>query len=74
MELYISQLPKFENSEDMSPIFLYLAFQNIHGPFTTKDEFYNMYKDREEFNEDEKVMYAYLTEADAAVGAARRLM
>jgi len=59
---------KFESSEDMSPIFLYLAFQNIHGPFTTKEEFLNMYKDKEEFNEDEKVMYAYLTEADAAVG------
>ena len=60
---------KFESTDDMSPIFLFLSFQNIHNPVTTKEEFYKMYKDQEKFNEDEKVIYAYLTEADAAVGA-----
>ena len=59
----------FESAEDMSPIFLYLAFQAIHNPYTTKEEFYNMYQDRKEFNENQKVIYAYLTEADTAVGA-----
>ena len=33
---------KFKSAEDMSPIFLYLSFQNIHDPYTTKEEFYNM--------------------------------
>ena len=60
---------KFDHPDDISPVFLYLAFQNIHGPFTTKEHFYDMYKDRTDLNEDEKVMYAYLTEADTAVGA-----
>ena len=30
-----------------------------------------MYKDRTDLNEDGKVLYAYLTEADAAVGAVK---
>ena len=59
---------KFKSAEDMRPIFLYLSFQNIHDPFTTKEEFYNLYKDQNEYTEDEKVLYAYLTEADVAVG------
>ena len=60
---------KFDSVENMSPIFLYLSFQNIHTPITTKEELYNLYKNRTDFNEDEKIMYAYLTEADIAVGA-----
>ena len=55
--------------DDMSPIFLYLAFQNIHGPITTEEKFYNMYRNRTDLSEEGKVLYAYLTEADAAVGA-----
>ena len=60
---------KFNSTEDISPIFLYLSFQNIHGPYTTKEEFYSLYKNRTDFTHKEKVLYAYLTEADTAVGA-----
>ena len=60
---------QFDNIEDISPVFLYLSFPNIHDPYTTKEKFYNMYRDRNDLNEDEKVMYAYLTEGDIAVGA-----
>lgn len=60
---------KFDHREDISPIFLYLAFQNIHGPITTEEKFYNMYRNRADLNEEGKVLYGYLTEADAAVGA-----
>ena len=59
---------KFDSPKEMSPIFLYLAFQNIHGPHTTEEKFYNMYKNRKDLSDDGKVLYAYLTEADAALG------
>ena len=60
---------KFDSPKDMNPIFLYLAFQNIHGPTTTEEKFYNMHKNRKDLSDDGKVLYAYLTEADAALAS-----
>eukprot|EP00750_Incisomonas_marina_P004437 INCI13470.4.p1 GENE.INCI13470.4~~INCI13470.4.p1 ORF type:complete len:562 (-),score=65.59 INCI13470.4:2637-4322(-) len=52
-----------------SPFFLYLPFQNIHGPYTCDDEFYQPYANRTDLNEDEKTIFGYITELDAMIGS-----
>jgi len=51
------------------PFFMYLPFQNIHGPFTTQQKYFDMYADRSKFSEGEATMFGYITELDDAVGA-----
>ena len=48
---------KFDDSQEMNPIFLYVAFQNIHDPYTTEQEFYDLYADRADLTDKEKVLY-----------------
>jgi len=49
------------------PWYMYLPFQNIHGPYTTDVTYYDMYNSSS-FSEGEKTMFGYLTEMDFAVG------
>ena len=49
------------------PFFMYLPFQNIHGPYTCDVKFYNMYNSSR-FTEGEKVIFGYITEFDTALG------
>ena len=50
------------------PFYMYLPFQNIHGPYTTQDKFFNLYSDRTKFTDGEATMFGYITELDDAVG------
>ena len=50
------------------PFFLYLPFQNIHGPYTTQQKFFDLYDD-DRFSPGEKTMFGYITELDDAVGS-----
>jgi len=59
---------KFSDTNEMTPIFLYVAFQNVHSPYTTEKKFYDLYADRVDLTEEEKVMYGYLSDADTAMG------
>eukprot|EP00658_Telonema_sp_P-2_P006088 TRINITY_DN12316_c0_g1_i2.p1 TRINITY_DN12316_c0_g1~~TRINITY_DN12316_c0_g1_i2.p1 ORF type:complete len:562 (-),score=99.42 TRINITY_DN12316_c0_g1_i2:379-2064(-) len=49
------------------PWFLYLPFQNIHGPYTTTPEYRGLFNSSE-FSEGEKTIFGYIAEMDAAVG------
>jgi len=56
-----------------APWFLYLPFQNIHGPYTTDVNTYQQYLDANGTNghtytADEVVVFGYLTEMDVAIG------
>jgi len=51
------------------PFFLYLPFQNIHGPYTTQQKFFDLYRDRSQFTEAEATMFGYISELDDAVGS-----
>eukprot|EP00936_MAST-01D_sp_MAST-1D-sp1_P001908 g1908.t1 len=51
------------------PFFLYLPFQNIHGPYTTQQKYFDMYDNSSHaFSPGEQTMFGYLTEMDDAVG------
>jgi arylsulfatase A-like enzyme len=54
-----------ENSK--APFFLYLPFQNIHGPYTVAEEYFNEY-DNTTLNDKQRTMFAYITEMDNALG------
>eukprot|EP00937_MAST-01D_sp_MAST-1D-sp2_P004705 g4705.t1 len=52
------------------PFFLYLPFQNIHGPYTTQQKFFDLYNtSKGGFTPGEMTMFGYLTEMDDAVGS-----
>ena len=55
--------------EPSKPFFMYLPFQNIHGPYTTQQQFFDLYHDRSKFTEGEATMFGYITELDDAVGS-----
>ena len=57
-----------KTKEAKAPFFMYLPFQNIHGPYTTQEKFFNLYSDRTKFTEGEATMFGYITELDDAVG------
>ena len=51
------------------PFFLYLPFQNVHGPYTTQQKYFDLYANQgSRFSEGEQTMFGYLTEMDEAVG------
>jgi len=57
----------------VAPWFLYLPFQNIHGPYTTDVDYWQMYMAANNTNghtytAGEVTMFGYLTEMDYAVG------
>ena len=52
-----------------TPFFLYLPFQNVHGPFTTQEKFFNLYLNRSRFTAGEATLFGYITELDDAVGS-----
>ncbi len=49
------------------PFFLYLPFQNIHGPYTCDQKFRNLYAGGK-FTDGEMTMFGYMSEMDDAVG------
>ena len=52
------------------PFFLYLPFQNIHGPYTCDAAFRHPYESQpDRFTPGEMTMFGYITELDTAVGA-----
>ena len=55
-------------TSDGSPFFMYLPFQNIHAPYTAMAEYVALYDDRSDLTAEEKVMFGYVSEMDAAVG------
>lgn len=60
---------KFLNTHPKDqPFFLYLPFQNIHGPFTSDPKYFDMYKDRSDLTLQEKTIFGYITELDDAIG------
>lgn len=50
------------------PFFLYLPFQNIHGPYTSDPKYFDMYKNRTDLKTEEKAIFGYITELDDAIG------
>mmetsp|Transcript_97776 Transcript_97776/g.276738 ORF Transcript_97776/g.276738 Transcript_97776/m.276738 type:complete len:561 (+) Transcript_97776:51-1733(+) len=51
------------------PFFLYLPFQNIHGPYTCDNKYRDMYASQgTKFTDGEQTMFGYITEMDDAVG------
>ena len=44
----------------MAAVDRYLPFQNIHGPYTCDDEFYQPYANRTDLNEDEKTIFGHV--------------
>eukprot|EP00035_Acanthoeca_spectabilis_P016511 m.338095 g.338095 ORF g.338095 m.338095 type:complete len:554 (+) comp16533_c6_seq7:3379-5040(+) len=50
-----------------TPWFMYLPFQNIHGPYTCDNEFRVMYNNSR-FTFGEQTMFGYITEMDTKVG------
>jgi len=51
------------------PFFLYLPFQNIHGPYTCDKKYRDQYTSQgAKFTDGEQTMFGYITEMDTAVG------
>jgi arylsulfatase A-like enzyme len=50
-----------------NPFFLYLPFQNIHGPYTGMKKYRDLYNTSTQLTEGEKTMFGYLTEMDYMV-------
>lgn len=51
------------------PFYLYLPFQNIHGPYTCDKKYRDLYASQgKKFTEGEQTMFGYITEMDTAVG------
>ena len=55
------------------PYFLYLAFQNIHCPYTVHRDYIERYRSQAGLTEGERVMFGYVSELDDAVGEIVRL-
>ena len=53
----------------VQPFFLYLPFQNIHGPHDAPLSFVNLYENRTDLDFDEKVLFGYISEMDDVVGS-----
>lgn len=51
-----------------TPFFLYLPFQNIHGPYTCDPAFFSLYNDSSKFTLGEQTMFGYISELDYAIG------
>ena len=49
------------------PYFLYLPFQNVHAPYTTLPRFRAAFDNDTALTDDEKTMFGYISELDAAV-------
>eukprot|EP01063_Lacrimia_lanifica_P034149 TRINITY_DN6249_c0_g1_i6.p1 TRINITY_DN6249_c0_g1~~TRINITY_DN6249_c0_g1_i6.p1 ORF type:complete len:547 (+),score=190.94 TRINITY_DN6249_c0_g1_i6:40-1680(+) len=56
------------NAKADVPFFLYLPFQNVHGPVTVDSRYRAPYEEHTWLYEDEKTLYGYITELDEAVG------
>jgi len=57
------------NRQNLSrPFFLYLPFQNIHGPYDAPLTYVDLYANRTDLSENEKVLFGYISEMDAVVG------
>ena len=57
------------------PFFLYLPFQNIHGPYDAPAIWKALYQNQStRFTDDEMVMYGYLSEMDDVVGTIYRTL
>ena len=54
-------------AKEKDPFFLYLPFQNIHGPYTCEHKYRQMYAGKG-FTEGEMTMFGYMTEMDTAIG------
>lgn len=56
-------------AQQEKPFFLYLPFQNIHGPYTCDKKYRDLYTAQgDAFTEGEQTMFGYITEMDDAVG------
>eukprot|EP00656_Telonema_subtile_P051077 TRINITY_DN6788_c0_g1_i1.p1 TRINITY_DN6788_c0_g1~~TRINITY_DN6788_c0_g1_i1.p1 ORF type:complete len:540 (+),score=121.10 TRINITY_DN6788_c0_g1_i1:104-1723(+) len=55
------------SAQSSKPWFLYLPFQNIHGPYTCDPEFHDMFNSSR-FTAGEQTIFGYIAELDAAVG------
>lgn len=62
---FLERMTEPENSK--TPFFLYLPFQNIHGPYTVAEEYFNEYNNTT-INDKQRTMFAYITEMDNALG------
>jgi arylsulfatase A-like enzyme len=49
------------------PFFLFLPFQNIHGPYTVEERYRDLYKDSD-ITDMEMTMWGYISEMDEQVG------
>jgi len=56
------------NQTTSSPFFLYLPFQNIHGPYDVPLSYVELYTNMTDLTEEEKVMYGYISEMDDVIG------
>ena len=56
-----------EHYESENPFFLYLPFQNIHGPYTCDPKYRNLFSNTT-LTPEEQTMFGYITELDDAVG------
>eukprot|EP01065_Artemidia_motanka_P012589 TRINITY_DN1693_c6_g1_i1.p1 TRINITY_DN1693_c6_g1~~TRINITY_DN1693_c6_g1_i1.p1 ORF type:complete len:545 (+),score=138.71 TRINITY_DN1693_c6_g1_i1:100-1734(+) len=54
------------HANSTKPFFLYLPFQNIHGPYTCDEKYRDLYGSG--FTAGEKTMFGYISEMDDAVG------
>jgi arylsulfatase A-like enzyme len=50
------------------PTFVYLAFQNVHAPYTCEARYRALYAGTADLTEDEKTMFGYISELDSVVG------
>ena len=47
-----------------APTFVYLAFQNVHAPYTCEERYRKLYAGRPDLTDDEQTMFGYLSELD----------
>lgn len=55
------------HAAEAAPFFLYLPFQNIHAPYSVEERYRDPYEGQA-ITDDEKTMWAYISEMDEKVG------
>ena len=64
----IEFLKQHDASSNANPFFLYLPFQNIHGPYTTEKKYRDLYVNDTSLSANEMTVFGYISELDDAVG------
>jgi arylsulfatase A-like enzyme len=67
-ELMRKHVTTFLSNRSERPFFLYLPFQNIHGPYDAPLTFVNLYQNRSDLTENEITIFAYISEMDSVIG------